>query len=482
MTVRTEQAPNPVAQPPEFFDTYHSVFEYRYGSDGMRAVWSENNKWRQIRKIWVEAARVQNRIGLVSDEELADLEAHQDEIDVGRIYHLEREIGHDVVAAITEFSEKAPIGGRILHQGMTSEDPLSNGEIMQSREALGIIETKLKSTLGGFAGKIEENKDLVCLGFTHLQAAEPTTVGYRLARYAQDLLLDLRFLRFVNEEVKGKGIKGAVGTSASFQELLEGIEISVEEHEAEIMRNLGIESVLVSDQTYPRKFNLLVAELLANIGQSLHRFALDVQILQSSPFDEWAEPRRRRQVGSSAMPHKANPIQTENIDSLTEELPGVVFSTWMTAAFQTLERTLRDSANKRRYLPEAFLIVDEALKRTERVVRGLVIRETSIGRNLRQFGPFVASEILLARLGRAGANRQEMHELLREHCGQALEAVRQGQTNPLETNILEDLHFTNYLCPEEIKECFQKVYAHIGNVPAVCERLVKEIRDEIGEG
>lgn len=478
MSARQEKAPTPTATSPDF-STYHSVFEYRYASPEMRAVWSEKNKWKKIRRIWVEVARVQNRIGLVSDEELTNLEAHQDEIDIERIFELERELGHDIVAAIAEFSEKAPIGGRVLHQGMTSEDVLSNAEILQSKEAFEIVETRLESVLGVFADRIEENKDVVCLGFTHLQAAEPTTVGYRLSRYAQDLLLDLRFLRFVKREVKGKGIKGAVGTSASFEELLEGKDISVEEHEKEIMENLGVEPVMVSDQTYPRKFNLLTAEVLANIAQSLHRFALDVQVLQSSPFDEWAEPRRRRQVGSSAMPHKRNPVNAENIDSLTEELPGVFFSTWMTAAFQTLERTLRDSANKRRYLPEAFLIIDEALTRTERVGKGLVIRESSIRRNMKQFGPFVASEILLGSLVKAGANRQEMHEVLRERSEQAIEAVRQGETNPFEANILADSRVLAYLSPKEIRESFQKVFAHIGNAPEACERLVAMLRKEI---
>src|SRR3989344_8243919 len=365
-----------------------------------------------------------------------------------------------MAGSIGEFSEAAPLGGEILHQGMTSEDVLSNAEIMQIHEALGIVRQKLVGTLSTFGDQIEKHKDLVCMGYTHLQAAEPTTMGYRFAKYAQDLLVDLRLLDVVKPMIKGKGIKGAVGTSASFAEILEGTGIGPQEHERRIMEKLGIEPVTISDQTYPRKFLFLTQVILSSIGQSLHRFALDIQVLQSSPIDELSEPRRRGQVGSSAMPHKQNPINSENIDSITEELPGQLFASWMTGAFVTLERTLRDSAGKRSWLPESFLIVDEALTRAERVVRGLVIHENSIKTNLELYAPFCVTEIILADLVKAGMDRKEAHEVLVEHAEKAIEAKRSGIPNPMKELIIGDQRIVSLLGEDKITQAFERIFRH----------------------
>lgn len=464
------------------FETYLSPFTFRYGTDVMRKIWSQRSFWGKVRDVWIAVAETQQEAGLVSPEQIEDLRQHREELSVERIFQLERETGHDVAAAIKEFSEVAPVGGEILHQGMTSEDVLSNAETAQILEAFDIIRPKLIGTLDALGGQIETHKDLVCMGFTHLQAAEPMTMGYRFAKYAQDLLIDLSLLDLIRPFIKGKGVKGAVGTSASFAEILEGNEMSVKEHERRIMERLDMEAVSISDQTYPRKFLLLTENVLSNVGQSLHRFALDLQVLQSSSIDEVSEPRRKGQVGSSAMPHKQNPIHSENIDSLTEMLPGESFSAWMTAAFVTLERTLRDSAGKRSWLPESFLIIDEALTRAERVARGLVVHENSVRTNLELFAPFCVTEIILADLVKAGMDRKEAHGILVGHAERAVDAKRSGLPNPMKELLLADERITSFLGREEVGRAFEEIFHHVGNASKKCDDFLnRELYPAIGK-
>lgn len=464
------------------YETYLSPFTFRYGSPELRKIWSQNNFWHNVRKVWVAVARVQHEAGLVTDEQLDNLEMHIDDLSVERIFGLEKKSGHDVNAAIAEYSEVAPIGGKILHNGLTSEDVLSNAEVLQIHESLGVVRAKLIGTLAGFAERIDQYKDLTCMGFTHLQAAEPTTMGYRFAKYAQDLLIDLQLLDFIRGLIKGKGIKGPVGTSGSIAELLEDTDMTPKQHEKMVMKDLELGYVLVSDQTYPRKFLLLLESCLANIGQSLHRFALDLQILQSSPIDEVSEPRRKGQVGSSAMPHKHNPINSENIDSLTEELPGMWFSSWMTSSFVTLERTLRDSAGKRSWLPESLVIIDESLARAEKVVRGLTVHENSVETNLRKFAPYCATEIVLAELTKKGMDRKDAHAILVEHAENAIETVRSGKPNPMKDLLLKDKRIVSLIEEERIEKIFNDVLHHVGNAPKRCsDFLVKELYPAIGK-
>ncbi len=465
------------------FETYLSPLTYRYGTPEMRRVWSQNRFWSGVRDVWIAAAETQQDVGLTTQEQVRDLKDHREDLSVERIFQLEREeTGHDVAAAIKEFSEVAPIGGTILHQGETSEDPLSNTEVIQIHESFDIIRPKILGTLDALGGQIDKHKDLVCMGYTHLQAAEPTTMGYRFAKYAQDLLVDLKVLDAIKPMIKGKGIKGAVGTSASFVEMLEGTGMTAEEHESKIMEKLGIEAVTISDQTYPRKFLLLTEQVLAGVGQSLHRYALDLQILQSSFVDEVSEPRRRGQIGSSAMPHKQNPINSENIDSITEELPGALFSAWMTASFVTLERTLRDSAGKRSWLPESFLIVDEALTRAERVTRGLVVHENSVRTNLERFAPFCVTEIILEKLVSAGMDRKEAHAILVDHAETAVEAKRSGLPNPMKELLLADERITSRLGKEKVGKAFEDIFTHVGDAPQRCtDFLNKELYPAIGK-
>ena len=465
------------------YETYLSPFTFRYGSPEMRRIWSQENFWGNARQIWVTAAEVQSRLGLVTPEQLIDLKAHQQELSVERTFEIEsKDTKHDVLAAIREYSEVAPIGGKILHQGMTSEDVLSNVEIMQIHESLDLTRRGLVGVLGAFGEKVEENKDIVCIGWTHLQAAEPTTLGYRLAKYAQDFLVDLQLLDTIQPMIRAKGIKGPVGTSGGFETLLEGTGVSPREHEEMIMDALGLDPVEISDQTYPRKFLFLTEVVLASVGQSLHRFALDVQLLQSSSIDEVAEPKAKKQRGSSAMPHKRNPINSENVDAITEMLPGITSSAWTTGAFVTLERTLRDSAGKRSWLPESFLIVDESLKRAEKVVKGLEIHHGAIARNLARFAPFCAAEIILAKLGEAGMDRKEGHELLAEYAEAAIDDCREGLPNPFENLVCADTRVADLIGEENAREAFSNtVIQHVGDAPERCMRfLYNELYPAIG--
>ena len=439
----------------------------------MRQIWSQKNFWSNVRDVWITAAQTQNEVGLVSDSQLNDLVVNRGNFSIERILELEKEKGHDVAGAIAEYSEVAPIGGEILHQGMTSEDVLSNAEIIQIKESFDVLRPKLTGVLGAFGERIDENKNLVCMGYTHLQAAEPTTMGYRFAKYAQDLLVDLRILDFINSLIKGKGIKGAVGTSASFAEILRESGMTPEDHEEKIMKKLGLDYVTISDQTYPRKFLLLTGMVLSSVGQSLHRFALDLQILQSSFVDEVSEPRRKGQIGSSAMPHKQNPVHAENIDSLTEELPGHLFSSWMVGAFVTLERTLRDSAGKRSFLPEGFLIVDEALMRAERIVKGMEIHKNAVRANLEKFAPYMVTEIVLGALVKTGMDRKEAHEILVGHAETAHNDVRSGKPNPMKGLLLGDTRVTSVLGVERIEQAFESIFTHVGNASAKCVEFLE---------
>lgn len=235
------------------YDTLLLPQTYRVGSPEMRAIWSQNNFWGGVREVWAAGVEVQSEVGLATPEEVADLQAHTQDVSVPTIWAIEKKRGHDIIAAQYELSQVAPIGGRKVHNGMTSEDPLSNVETKLTHEALGLVKTRLVDTLRGFGPRIEQTKDLECAGWTHIQAAEPTTYGYRLAKYAQDLLEDLDMVEWAQAHLKGKGIKGPVGTYGSVGSVLEGTGMTPREHEDKIMEKLGIPAALITDQTYPKK-------------------------------------------------------------------------------------------------------------------------------------------------------------------------------------------------------------------------------------
>ncbi len=457
-------------------DVFLSPFTWRYGSPAMRALWSEQHRRRLWRRIWVALAEAQAELGLVTPDQVADLRAHQDDIDLPRAQAFEADLRHDVMAEIRTYAEQCPVGGGIIHLGATSMDVLDNADALRLREACALLAQRLRDLLLALAERIETYADLPVMGFTHLQPAEPTTLGYRLAQTAQDLLMDWDALSALN--IRGKGIKGAVGTAASYTALLNDSPAAAAELEARVMMRLGLPAFEVSTQTYSRKQDWQIATVLAGIAGSLYRFAFDLRLLQSPPIGEWAEPFGSQQVGSSAMPFKRNPITAENIDSLGRWVAAQVPVLWENAAHSLLERTLDDSANRRIVLPEIFLAVDEMLIKGHQLVTGLRIDRSAVERNLAIYGPFAATEHLLMVAARAGADRQATHELLRAHSLNAWVAIREGHPNPLAASLAADDTLRQYVPASTIEQIMSGA-AYIGNAPDRARALAKAIRDRL---
>jgi adenylosuccinate lyase len=432
-------------------NSYQSPFTWRYAGDAMRYLWSEANKRRLMRRVWVALAEGQHIAGLVSAEQLADLEAHAGEVNVARALEIERETRHDVVAEIRAFAEQCPVGGGIIHWGATSADITDNVDVLRQREAARLLAEGLRRLLLAFARRIDETADWPVMAHTHIQPAEPTTLGYRLALYAQELHEDERQLAVLLADLRGKGLKGAVGTQAGFVELLQGTDMSAEQLEALVMARLDLPYFPVAGQTYSRQQDLRLMGMLSGIASSLHKFALDFRVLMSPPFGEWAEPFGRRQVGSSAMPFKRNPINAENLCSLARFVAAQTAVAWDNASQSILERTLDDSANRRLYLPESFLAVDEMLRRATALVEGMTFDREQMARNLARYGPFAATERVLMAAVRAGADRQLAHEWLREASLQAWEAIRQDAPNPLVELVAADTRLAAFLAAEEVR-------------------------------
>ena len=457
------------------FESYQSPFTWRYGTPEMRQIFSEFHKYQLWRNIWVALAQVEHTAGLVTKEELDDLMEFQDTIDIERIVEIEKSTKHDVVAAIQEYAEKATIGGGKIHFGATSMDIVDNAEMMRVMEGLALIEKSLSSILHKFSEHMEIMCDTPCIGYTHLQPAEPTTVGYRLAFYAQDLLIDLETLAFVRSTIRGKGMKGAVGTSASYRQLLTNTKITAEQLDQEVMGRLGIKSSLITTQVYTRKFDYLVELCLASIASSCAKFASDLRILQSPAYGEWSEPFDKNQVGSSAMPFKKNPVSSEKICSLARyiaQLPAVILEN---ATLSHLERTLDDSANRRIIMSESFLAVDEILNTIKKILGGLVFHEKKITYNLNQYAPFAATEPLLILLVKKGADRQKMHETLRIIALKSWDGVTDGKENPMKSLLQQENQITQLLTKQEIDRCFDVKY-HVGDASERTTKLVAKIR------
>lgn len=432
--------------------TFVSPFTWRYASVEMREIWSETHKRRLMRRVWVALASAQHSAGLVTSAQLADLESQMDNVDIDRALEIERETRHDVMAELQAFAEQCPVAGGIIHWGATSADITDNVDVLRLRQAAVLVEQRLKKLLGRLAERIEATAHLPVMAYTHVQPAEPTTLGYRFAVYAQDLLEDLANLQSLITDLRGKGFKGAVGTQASFQELLQGTGVSPQALEAEAMASLALPFFSIATQTYTRQQDLRVQQVLAGIAASLHKFALDFRLLQSPLAAEWAEPFGRAQVGSSAMPFKRNPIHTENICSLARYVAALPAVAWDNASQAVLERSLDDSANRRLIHAGAFLATDEMLGRMARIVADMVIDEAAIGHNLARYGPFAATERVLMALVRAGADRQGAHEWLRQASLEAWAALRRGEPNPLEERLVGDERIGRYLAPAQVRE------------------------------
>jgi adenylosuccinate lyase len=457
--------------------SYQSPFSWRYGSPEMRMLWSEHTKRQLWRRIWVALAEVEAEFGLVTPEQVQDLREHQDAIDLQRALDIEREIQHDLMAELKTFAEQCPLGGKVLHLGATSMDIEDNAEALRLRQGLGLLLEKLAALLAIFADKIENYAHLPVLGYTHFQPAEPLTLGYRLALYAQDLLEDYQTLSELHSKIRGKGFKGAVGSAASYAELI-GVE-NLERFESLLSQKLNLPFYPIASQTYPRKQDFVILSALAGLGATLYKFAFDLRLLQNPLIGEWREPFGASQVGSSAMPFKRNPIRAERINSLARLLATYPSIAWQNAAHSLLERTLDDSANRRLILPEAFLVTDELLMTAHTILKGLEVDEIAIHRNLSNYLPFAAMEHLLMASVKKGADRQAMHEHLRQQALIAWKALQQGQPNPLPQTLSRDEILLTYLTADEILKIFHNTVQYLGTSAERALALARRIRQLI---
>lgn len=452
------------------YETYASSFSWRYGQRALRELFSEATRRRLWRAVWVALAEAQAAQGLIEEAEVADLRAHAGDIDVEAAVAIEREIHHDLMAEIRVFAQQAPRGGGKLHLGATSMDIEDTVETYRLRVALASVGESLDALLAAFGVKIRQYADLVCMAYTHLQPAEPTTLGYRLASYAQDLLVDDENLRFVFENLTTKGLRGAVGTAASY-ERLSGRSAEVENY---VLERFGLRAREISTQTYPRKLDYLLLSALAGLGASLSKFAADLRLLASPGFGEIAEPFAQAQVGSSVMPFKQNPILSERIGSLARLLPAYADVAWQNAATNFLERTLDDSANRRTVLPEALLCADEIVTLARRVIEGLRVDERRIAANLRTYAPFTGTQAVMYEAARAGGDRQRLHEILRNASMEAWAAIGRGEDNPLSRLLTEDSELTALVDPAEIRQLLDPS-TNVGTAPQRARLLADRI-------
>jgi adenylosuccinate lyase len=457
------------------YESYASPFSWRYGRDSLRSLFSETMRRRLWREVWVALAEAQSSQGLIEEAEVADLRAHAGEVDIEAALAIEREIHHDLMAEIHVFAGQAKKGGGKLHLGATSMDVEDTVETYRLRMALSLVGQSLSELIAAFGAKILKYADLVCMAYTHLQPAEPTTLGYRLASYAQDLLVDDENLRYVFESLTTKGLRGAVGTAASYERLADRSGRSAE-IESYVLERFGLRAREISTQTYPRKLDYLLLSGLAGVGASLSKFAADVRVLASAGFGEVAEPFASSQVGSSVMPFKQNPILCERIDSLARLLPAYADVAWQNAATNFLERTLDDSANRRITLPEALLCTDELVTLARKVIEGLRVDERKIGANLRAYAPFTGTQAVMYEAVRAGGDRQRLHETLRRASMEASAAVGRGEDNPLSRLLTEDSELTGLVDPAEIRRLLDPS-GHVGTAPQRARLLADRIEN-----
>ena len=432
--------------------SYVSPLSWRYGSEEMKEIFSEVHKRKLLRRVWIALARAEEKAGVVSKEQVEELEAHKDDIDIEKATEIENVIHHDLMAEIKTYASQCPKAGGIIHLGATSMDALDNADAVRFTEALALTLKRLDDLVDALSEKAEAYKNVPTMAFTHIQPAEITTIGYRLSQTLQDLLDDREQLVFVKKNIRGKGMKGAVGTAASYKELVAESSISSIELENMVMEELGIKAYDAATQIYSRKQDLRIIEALSSIACTLHKFSLDFRILQSPPIGEFSEPFGKMQVGSSAMPFKRNPINSEKIDSLSRIVENAYQSAWNNAATTVLERSLDDSANRRIFIPESFIALDEMLITEIKVVKGMSIHSTATERLMSNYGVFASTERVLMELGKKGADRQKMHEVIREESLKAWVCVQEGKENPLKKALWDNSELLSYLSKEEIEK------------------------------
>ena len=452
-------------------DIYITPLSGRYASKEMNKIWSNNTKYSTWRKLWVALAETEKELGLdISQEQIDEMKANIENIDYEIVAQRERECRHDVMAHVYEFGTKCPKAKPIIHLGATSCYVTDNTDIIMMKNALALIKQKLIKVISNLKKFADTYKGLPCLGYTHFQPAQLTTVGKRATLWIQDLLEDLQELEFVEENLKLLGCKGTTGTSESFMKLFKDEE-KVKQIDKKIAEKMGFEKTFaVSGQTYTRKIDSRVLNCLAGIAESCSKFANDMRLLQHEK--ELEEPFESKQIGSSAMAYKRNPMRSERINSLSRHVIVLSNDTKITSSTQWLERTLDDSANKRICMPEAFLATDAILKIYANITENIVVYENRIRANIMEEIPFMGTEEILMNAVLKGGDRQELHEKIRIHSMEAGKQVKvYGRPNDLVQRIANDPSFS--LTEEEILKILKP--------ENLCGRAKNQVTDFIEE-
>ena len=431
-------------------DRYISPFSTRYASDEMQYIFSDDNKFRTWRRLWVALARAEMEQGLtnITPDMVAELEAHVDDINYEVAIEREKLVRHDVMSHVYAYGQQCPKAAGIIHLGATSCYVGDNTDIIVMRQGLELIRKKLIGVLAKLSRFAEEYKDMPCMAYTHCQPAQPTTVGKRATLWIQDLLMDLEDVEYLLSKAKLLGCKGTTGTQASFVELFNGDSAKIKAVEADVCAQMGFTKVVpVCGQTYSRKVDYNVLSAVAGIGQSAMKMATDIRLLAN--FKEMEEPFEKNQIGSSAMPYKRNPMRCERICALSRYLMVDVLNPAITAGTQWFERTLDDSANKRIAMAEGFLATDAILNIMLNVTDGIVVYPKVIRSRLMAELPFMASENIMMQAVKKGGDRQELHERLRQHAIAAGKQVKEeGLPNDMVDRVAADPAFG--LTKEEI--------------------------------
>ncbi len=454
-------------------DRYESPLSERYASPQMQYIFSPEKKFRTWRRLWIALAEAEQELGLaITDEQIEEMKAHADDINFDVAKEREKEVRHDVMAHVYAYGQQCPKAKGIIHLGATSCYVGDNTDIILMSEALDLVREKLINVIDKLAGFAEEYKDMPTLGYTHFQPAQPTTVGKRATLWLQDFVMDLQDLDYVKGSLKLLGSKGTTGTQASFLELFDGDQQKVDRLDPLIAEKMGFDSCVdVSGQTYSRKTDMRVLNVLAGIAASAGKMANDIRLLQH--MKEVEEPFEKNQVGSSAMAYKRNPMRCERIVSLSRYVINDTLNPAMTAQTQWLERTLDDSANKRLSIPEGFLAVDGILDLCLNVTDGLVVYPKVIEKHLMEELPFMATENILMDAVKAGGDRQELHEKIRQLSMEASRNVKEkGQENNLLDLIAEDPAF--HLSREEL-EAAMDPSLYIGCAPRQVETYLQDV-------
>ena len=422
-------------------DVYESPLSSRYASPYMLHLFSADMRFQTWRRLWTALARAEHELGLpITAEQVAELEAHITDIDYAVAEQREREVRHDVMAHVYAYGKAAPSAAGIIHLGATSCYVTDNADLILYRDGLRYLRSELLGVLANLAAFAREYAAVPTLGYTHYQPAQPVTVGKRAALWMQDFLSDLEELDHILATLKFLGCRGTTGTEASFMDLFDGDGAKIDEMNRRIAAEFGFDRCFsVCGQTYPRKTDSRILNVLSSLAQSAYRMANDIRLLQHDRQVE--EPFEKNQIGSSAMAYKRNPMRCERICSLSRYLMADAANAPMTASVQWLERTLDDSANRRIALPEGFLCADAVLRLCQNVTNGLHINEKIVDRTIREYLPFLATENIMMEAVKRGGDRQELHERIRQHSMAATARMREGERCDLLDRLAADPAF-----------------------------------------